>query len=312
MNPLDLLGITREAGLRFTLVGLLPTAGFAALLLAILWSGAPADAPDLDSIAAKAEGLSGMEGALLILAILVAAVLLQPLQVALVRLLEGYWGDRKLMRSLADRGRERQRTRLERLDERASTPVTGPDDPRFADSVAAAAELPRLFPEDKLDLLPTRLGNVLRAAETRAGSPYGLDAIVAWPRLYPLLPDTVRSVMDDRRDQLDTAARFCVAFAAAAITSFALLVLHPLWLGVPVACGLLAVLAYRAAVAAGLAYGEAIRAAFDLHRFDLLRALHLPLPPDRSTECERNAELSEFLIQGTEVDFRYDHGESGG
>jgi hypothetical protein len=54
-------------------------------------------------------------------------------------------------------------------------------------------------------------------------------------------------------------------------------------------------------------HGESLRAAFDLHRFDLLSALHLPLPPDGAAERGQNRELSAFLIQDWEVDFEYDH-----
>jgi hypothetical protein len=307
VNPLDLLSIGRDAGLRFTLVGLLPTGVFAALVLAIAWSGAPADAPDLGAISDKAADLSATEGGLILLAILAVAVLLQPLQVGLVRLLEGYWGDSKATKGLAERRKAPQRERFRELASTAGAPMKAPDDPARADAVAAAAELRRLFPEEESDLLPTRLGNVLRAAETRAGSPYGLEAIVVWPRLYPLLPDPVRGVVDDQRGQLDASARFCVVFAAAAVTSFALLVWHPVWLWVPLACVVLAALAYRAAVGAALQYGESLRAAFDLHRFDLLSALHLPLPPDRTAEREQNRDLSDFLIQDWEIDFEYDH-----
>jgi hypothetical protein len=307
VNPLDLLSLGRDAGPRFTLVGLLPTAVFAALVLAIAWSGAPADAPDLSAISDKADGLSATEGGLILLAILAVAVLLQPLQVGLVRLLEGYWGYSKAAQALAERRKRPQLELFHDLADTAGAPFRDPDDPAREKAVAAAAELRRLFPEDEDDVLPTRLGNVLRAAETRAGSPYGLEAIVVWPRLYPLLPDPVRGVVDDQRGQLDAAARFCVVFAAAAVTSFALLVWHPIWLWVPLACVLLAALAYRAAVGAALQYGESLRAAFDLHRFDLLSALHLPLPPDRTAEREQNRDLSDFLIQEWPVDFEYDH-----
>ncbi len=48
-------------------------------------------------------------------------------------------------------------------------------------------------------LRPTLPGNVLAAVESRAGEPYGLDAVVAWPRLYPLLGEGVKAVVDDRR-----------------------------------------------------------------------------------------------------------------
>ena len=172
----------------------------------------------------------------------------------------------------------------------------------------AESRLRRLFPSDPAWLLPTRLGNALRAAETRAGEPYGLDAVVAWPRLYPLLPDGVRALVDDQRDGLDLAARFCAVFAAAAAVSLVLLATHGWWLLVPAGCLLLAWLSYRGAVAAAVAYGEGIRAAIDLHRFDLLTAMHLPLPATLEQERAVNEQLSLFLRQSWPVDFVYEHG----
>ena len=59
-------------------------------------------------------------------------------------------------------------------------------------------------------------------------------------------------------------------------------------------------LSYRAAISAGLAYGESIQAAYHLHRFDMLNALHLPLPSDRIEEIRLNRELSNFLKDGKE------------
>src|SRR6266498_1987653 len=38
------------------------------------------------------------------------------------------------------------------------------------------------------EVLPTRLGNILRAAERYPISHYGMDAVYFWPRLFPLLP----------------------------------------------------------------------------------------------------------------------------
>ena len=43
-----------------------------------------------------------------------------------------------------------------------------------------------------------------------------------------------------------------------------------------------------------------MEAAFDLHRFDLLTALHLPLPADLTGEVATNQELSRFLRQPSE------------
>ena len=59
------------------------------------------------------------------------------------------------------------------------------------------------YTEDPEDVLPTRLGNVLRAAELYPLHRYGIDIAVLWTRLTMLLPDQLqrdieRSVMQYR------------------------------------------------------------------------------------------------------------------
>jgi hypothetical protein len=170
----------------------------------------------------------------------------------------------------------------------------------------ATERLRRLYgPPDSV--MPTKLGNVLRAGEHRAGARYGLETVSAWPRLYPLLPPNVRSLIDDQRLQLDLSARFCAVFAAASVLGLALLAPHGWWLAVPAGTLALALLAYRGAITAAIAYSEGLDTAFDLCRFDLLTALHLPLPSTREEELTANADLSAFLVQGEDIDFPYEH-----
>jgi hypothetical protein len=300
VSVVDLIGLGRDIGARFALVGLLPGVVLALFVLALLWSGAPGDAPDLDRILDEARELDAWAGGFLFLGLLVTAIVLQPLQLGLVRWLEGYWPQR-----LAARGRARYERRVDALEAATAPrrrPLTAED---LAQMSKAAAEL-RLLPP-RAHVMPTRLGNALRAAEVRAGEPYGLDAVVAWPRLYPLLPDPVRAVVDGQRDALDVNARFCAVFGAAAAISAALLVTHGWWLLVAAGWLVLTWLAYRAAVAAATAYGESIRTAVDLHRFTLLQAFHLPLPATPDEERALNARLSRFLLQGVPLDAPFQH-----
>ena len=67
-------------------------------------------------------------------------------------------------------------------------------------------------------------------------------------------------------------------------------------------------MSYEAALSAASAYGQAVAAAFDLHRFDLLRALHLPLPRDLLSEVQANQQLSRFMGQPQEYLFALTHG----
>jgi hypothetical protein len=94
----------------------------------------------------------------------------------------------------------------------------------------------------------------------------------------------------------------------AAVISGALLIGS--WWAVPVAGGLLllAALSYRGSVAAAGAYGALINAAVDLHRFDLLRALHLPLPVNPPAELVANRALMQFLRHRVPMsDMDYQH-----
>jgi hypothetical protein len=300
VSVVDMIGLGRDIGARFALVGLLPGLVLALFVVVLLWSGAPDDAPDLGRILDEARELDAWAGGFLFLGLLVAAIVAQPLQLGLVRWLEGYWP-----RPLADRGRARYERRVAAL-EAATAPRRKPLTPEELATMSDAASELRLLPPRE-HVMPTRLGNALRAAEVRAGEPYGLDAVVAWPRLYPLLSDPVRAVVDGQRDALDVNARFCSVFAAAAVISAALLATYGWWLLVAAGWLVLAWLAYRAAVAAAIAYGESIRAAVDLHRFTLLEALHLPLPATPAEERELNARLSRFLLQGVPLDAPYQH-----
>jgi hypothetical protein len=278
----------------------------ALFVLALIWSGAPGDAPDVDRILDEARDLDAWSGALLFLALVVASLLAQPLQLALVRGLEGYWAGTPFGARLCAPGRALQAHRLERLEHQLSQPVGTID-------AAHALQLrrTRYFPARAEHLLPTRLGNVLRSGEERAGAPYGLDAVAVWPRLYPLLPDGTRLLVDDLRDGLDLGARLCATFLAAAVIGLALLAQYGWWLLVPAACALLAWLAYRGSIASALAYGDGIRATIDLHRFELHKALHLALPATRAAELVVNGQLNGFFVQDAAIDFAYAHDGTG-
>ncbi|MCC3776056.1 hypothetical protein [Streptomyces sp. UNOB3_S3] len=132
------------------------------------------------------------------------------------------------------------------------------------------------FPVREDLLRPTALGNALTAAEARAGRRYELDAVVVWTRLEPLLSDPVRAAVAERRTTMDAAARLSVTAALCAPLSVWLLWRSGWWLLLAAALLAAARIAYTAAVHAAIDYGESVAAAFDLHRFDLLTALHLP------------------------------------
>jgi hypothetical protein len=305
------LGLSRpELGPRFSLISYLPTATAALVVVLVLAAGAPAASPSWSRALQQARAMDVGDVALLVVVVTLLAVMLQPLQLRLVRLLEGYWGGGRVAGLLGHVLLTRQGRRREALVERARVepkPDGSPGTPP-ADVVAAQEALTARFPSAEL-LLPTALGNALRAFEERAGRPYGLDVVVIWPRLYPLLPDPVRAVVDDLRDQLDVSARISATAIVVAAVTAALLWGDGWWLLVPAGALGVGRIAYGGAVSAAVAYGQGVRVAVDLHRFDLLRSLHLPLPVDREAERDANRALCDFLRQGVPIPLKYEHPE---
>ncbi|MFD3930053.1 hypothetical protein [Streptomyces sp. NPDC058614] len=207
----------------------------------------------------------------------VSTVIVSQLLTAVTRLFCGYgwhaWG----MRWLAQRARRHQRQQWARINSDHASDV---DQDR----------LYRCFPLSDGELQPTRLGNVLAAAESyvRDDRRYGMDPVFFWPRLYPLLSDVLRSELAASRSAMDAMlvmsllAGFLgggVGVAGAAV--------HLSWpVQLITACAALLVsrLCYLAAVRTALGYAELVRASFDLHRRDLLRAMGVTLPATLKAE----------------------------
>lgn len=294
-------------GRRFFLVGYLPTSAALIFLLLLVWAGARACAApaggglDFQRAWATAASLGIGEAVALILGVTLVAVLLHPLQLALVRTLEGGWPV-WLGSGLAKR---RQRRRRQRWMDAAQLPQNDPSlltPERIQHAGEAGQQLRRRFALPDHTIRATALGNVLAATEDSAGRPYGLDAAVAWPRLYPVLGADVRALVDDRRDSLDTGARMSAVMLVTSVASAVLLARSGWWLALALMPLALSLLAYRGAVHAALAYGESVHVAFELHRFDLIKALCLEPPTQQATERTLNSELSVFWRQGLPID----------
>jgi hypothetical protein len=147
------------------------------------------------------------------------------------------------------------------------------------------------FPVRQADVLPTRLGNVLRAAEDYPGDDerYGMDAVFYWPRLYLVLPAETRSLVDSHRSGLDRMmllASLTVPFPIASLIISAVAGISWIaWAVSVVIAVVVGVLAYEGAVNAAVAFGDVIRSCFDNYRRTLLEQFGLPLPA--SLEDER-------------------------
>jgi hypothetical protein len=220
-----------------------------------------------------------------------SAFVVQRFEFAVLRFLEGYWP--AWLRWLRGWLVARQARQYERMGDRWQALM------QLNPAQMTAEERDELVQLDWQQihlplgnqLMPTRLGNILRAAEQRPLDKYGLDAIVCWSRLWLLLPDAVKQELQVARANLNTTARlwlWSVLFVGWGIWE--------LW-AAPV--GLLsAIVAYRWAIAAARTYGELIEATFDLYRHLLYESLRWHLPSDPNQEREAGRKLTEYLWRG--------------
>ena len=105
---------------------------------------------------------------------------------------------------------------------------------------------------------PTWIGDRLRACRVRVERAYGLDLDAAWPRLWLIVPDTVRAELGAARDAFGVAAR---------LTAWAILYLILgawWWPAVPIALITGATGIIRARQATDN-LGDLVEAAVDLH-----------------------------------------------
>ncbi|MFI7642311.1 hypothetical protein [Nonomuraea sp. NPDC049400] len=241
-------------------VVLATAAGWSAVLRT--WEGLPADARVL-------------AGVLFVAVTVAAAQLLAAARPELIRLYEGYWERLPFGTRLADALSARR------------------DDP------ATRASRPWTLPTPDR-LMPTRFGNVLRAAEQEAQR-YGLDAATVWPRLHAVLPENFAATLGAATAGVELTITISVlgaAFALAGGTAAALTLswyaaLLCVWAGL-----LIAWLGHRALLRHATVYGELVRTAFDVHRWLLLDAMGLRRPTDYRTELLQWRQIQQIWQRG--------------
>lgn len=296
----NIVEIVKVMGFRFTSVSILPSAIMFLFILSLLLSGAPGETPNLCSVKDTLAELKMIDWILIFTTFLIFSLIIQPFQLSMVRILEGYWWDIFPITYIRSKRIISHKCKYDDLIKKTtvSSKTINSLSPETKSMMEEAAWTLNRFYPDKNRIMATVLGNVLRAAEDHINKRYGLDAVVMWPRLYPLLSEKLTDILSDQRNQLDLAVRFCFVFLVIAFFSLAILAKHGWWLTISIVAFLLSWISYRAAILAAVAYGEGIQTSFDLYRFDLLKTFHLKLPKDGDEEKEMNKELSGFIRQG--------------
>jgi hypothetical protein len=162
------------------------------------------------------------------------------------------------------------------------------------------------LPNEKDELMPTRLGNILKNAELYSLRQYEADAVLLWPRLYAVLPESFTAALAGTKAPLDLMLVVSTLAAVFAIVSGAgLLVLGgPWWLFLACFPGglLVARLAYRSAVNAAVPYAQMIKSAFDLYRGDLAEKMGYELPNSPGAETAFWKNLGLLIYRGAAAD----------
>lgn len=220
-------------------------------------------------------------------------LLLHPFQVRAVRVLEGYWDRWAPTSRLAEVLAEYQRrkwTTLREAGARSSSPDTATARKALREQIRdqdreqrqlrvrghALRRLAALPPQDVL--LPTALGNALRAGELSAGERYGLATLTSWPRILPQVSAPLGAALSSARDSLDSSVNLCHSFLCSVVVSTVALYDEPRQWWLILLLLALTALAYKGAVTAAQAYSGLMHVVYDLHRFDLAEALRRPVP----------------------------------
>ncbi|GDY33938.1 hypothetical protein [Gandjariella thermophila] len=279
-----------------------------------------------------------VQGALVVGGLVVvaaSAVVAERLTVPVLRFLEGYWARpqwlRRRMVTHRQRRYEKARNRARSLQLRQrrgrlsvaeyaelrqlrQDPARDPQRRTELESAAADAltaqeatqlgkdlQWLRTTPDRDELRMPTRLGDALRAAERRPVTSYGMDAVVCWNALWHTLPQQARTELSQARAALDTAARGW-------LWGVLFLVWTPLsWWAVPIGVLIPVVSYWFGIVPRGIAFGRLIVTCYDLYRFNLYDALHLPRPESPEQERTKAGPRVTAALWGTlaEAGLRY-------
>ncbi len=233
--------------------------------------------------------------------VLVLSVVIYNLNTPIVRMYEGYpWRDSYIGKFL----QKRQQSKLERASlirrciaklriERLITGTTT-DLGTLPDVQTGMARLVNdAYPNKSSLVLPTHLGNVIRAFETYTTRQYGAGAISLWPRLVGVLDSSFVQTLDNAKMAFDFMinSAFLTLVLAAMSTAAGLVWKAPVaaslyrpWVVWALVFLFLSYLSYLAAINRAREWGTQVKSGFDLYRLTLLTKLGYQKPADLTEE----------------------------
>ena len=183
---------------------------------------------------------------------------------------------------------------------------------------ALAAEYELRYPPTEALIMPTRLGNILKAAEAYPQSRYHADSVALFPRMAAAIDREYMGHIDTANDQCSFLLNSCLLsgiFAGLSFVASFYIWLFPspdhsslAYLAIGFATLAIAWFFYNASLMNVSKYGNLIRSSYDLFRFNLLEKLHLPLPTNSEEEKMLWGDVTNFVTIGElygEIPFDY-------
>jgi uncharacterized repeat protein (TIGR01451 family) len=295
-----LSAISGQFGKSLILGTLLPAAIFVILGLIFVGPLFPIDLPLLESLEAP-ETQSRLLAVTFLTIVL--SCLLTNLNIPIIRLYEGYpwkdsWiGQRCIRHYQAQFDAAQARWRGMRTLVYALR-AQNLNDGRISEIEAEWGRIGRKvnteFPPYEHLLLPTRMGNVIRAFESYSYRQYGIEAITLWPRLIAKIDKDYAASIDAAKTSFDFTLNSSALGTVLALAILIVGLIYPTamssprlwvpWLLEVIGFAVLAYLFYLCSISRASAWGATVKGAFDLYRWALLRQLGYTRVPNTMTE----------------------------
>ena len=159
------------------------------------------------------------------------------------------------------------------------------------------------LPTSPEQLMPTRLGNIIRNAELYPYERYEIDAspIIMWPRLYSILPESFIKILTDSKTSLDFM--LVISFLSGIFALFSglylLVIRGPALLFLVCVLGGVGITwaAYKSSLNAAVSYTQYVKSAFDIYKADLIEKLGYKRPESLKDEIEFWDNLNKLIYR---------------
>ncbi|HMV44897.1 MAG TPA: hypothetical protein PK079_25505 [Leptospiraceae bacterium] len=175
------------------------------------------------------------------------------------------------------------------------------------DKIAAIEKLHFEFPVQEELILPTRLGNIIAAFENYSFDKYGIDAVLLWPRMIPILEkENYLNIIAQEKGIFDFLLNlFYVILASGLLVMSSFSYNHNgsgLFFSFIITLISLYVI-YNGLISSAIAWGNTIKVSFDLYRNQLWKQLRLTMNCSIDDELVIWREFSRFIREKSKSNF---------